>query len=293
MPEGTIIKALSGYYYVKNDQEVVQCRARGVFRKRKINPLVGDTVTYEAENLTDGYILAVGKRKNVLNRPPIANIDQALLVFSVAEPNFDRVLLDRFLVHMESHHIFSIICLTKCDLLDEKQMKDLQETIDRYRAIGYPVLKTSSARLEGLEAVLDLLNGKISVVTGQSGVGKSSLLNELNQHLKIDTQAISHSLGRGKHTTRHVELLPVGDGFVADTPGFSSLDFSSVELEELPDCFPEFRSLSEVCRFRGCTHIAEPDCAVKAALEEGKIDKDRYAHYHLFFQEISQRKKIY
>ncbi|MFT8361702.1 MAG: ribosome small subunit-dependent GTPase A [Sporolactobacillus sp.] len=293
MSEGLIIKALSGYYYVKSGAEVVQCRARGVFRKKKISPLVGDSVSFEAENPTDGYILAIHTRRNVLNRPPIANVDQALLVFSVTEPDLDDTLLDRFLVHMESHHIESIICLTKMDLLDEASREQLIQRIAPYRLAGYSVLMTSSQTREGLREIRTHIDRRISVVTGQSGVGKSSLLNALDDKLTIQTQAISRALGRGKHTTRHVELLPIRDGFIADTPGFSSLEFSTINLSELEDCFPEFRLLRDDCRFRGCTHIAEPDCAVKAACAEGKVSAARYAHYCAFYQEIDQRKKIY
>lgn len=293
MPEGIIIKALSGFYYVKNGENVIQCRARGIFRKKKVSPLVGDSVVFEAENPTDGYILSINERKNVLNRPPIANVDQALLIFSVAEPDFDDGLLDRFLVHMESHQISSLICLTKIDLLGVEAREKLSKRIAPYQAAGYPVLLTSSLHRDGLEDVSGLIRGRISVITGQSGVGKSSLLNALNEQLSIDTQAISQALGRGKHTTRHVELLPVCGGFVADTPGFSSLDFAEVEANDLEDCFPEFRTLRDSCRFRGCTHIAEPDCAVKTARDHGQISEARYQHYCMFFHEISQRKKVY
>ncbi|MCO7174654.1 ribosome small subunit-dependent GTPase A [Sporolactobacillus kofuensis] len=292
MLEGTIIKALSGFYYVNDGQQQIQCRARGVFRKRGLSPLVGDHVGYEAKKPTDGYILSIQKRKNELKRPPIANIDQAILVFSVAEPAFDSQLLDRFLVQMEAQNIDPLICLTKWDLLSQVEAEAMRLRVDTYARIGYPVVITSSMNNEGLDALRNQMENRISVITGQSGVGKSTLLNHLNQSLSIDTQAISQSLGRGKHTTRHVELMPIGvNGYVADTPGFSSLELPDITVTELEHCFPEFDGYRDHCRFRGCTHIAEPDCMVKEAISEKKIDQKRYAHYQVFFNEINQRKK--
>lgn len=294
MPEGKIIKALSGFYYVKNGDDMIQCRGRGIFRKRKIVPLVGDDVVYEAENPTDGYVLDIRPRKNFLNRPPIANVDQVILVFSAAEPAFDDLLLDRFLVHVASHQIKPVICLTKIDLLTDRDRAAIDLAAARYEKIGYDVLQTSSKRGSGIDALRRRLEGAISVVAGQSGVGKSSLLNSINEALKIDTQSISRYLGRGKHTTRHVELLPISRGsYVADTPGFSSLDFADFEADQLGRFFPEFNSYSGSCRFRGCTHIAEPGCAVKQAVADGGIDTVRYEHYQLFYNEMSKRKRRY
>ncbi|MFT8871404.1 MAG: ribosome small subunit-dependent GTPase A [Sporolactobacillus sp.] len=293
MPEGTIIKALSGFYYVKSGEGVMQCRARGVFRKKKITPLVGDHAIYEVEPGSDGYIVTIGKRRNVLSRPPIANVDQAVLIFSVAEPDFDGVLLDRFLVHMEASHVPPLICLTKDDLNAGDKRRMLVKRMIYYETIGYPVYWTSSQRHEGIHALSDHLKGRISVFAGQSGVGKSSLLNVLNDQLHIDTQTISQALGRGKHTTRHVELLQAGGGWVADTPGFSSLDFSGIDQTVLEQCFPDFSNLRNACRFRGCLHMAEPGCAVKAAVEHGDVDHERYMHYCAFHEEIGRQKKVY
>ncbi|MDD9147105.1 ribosome small subunit-dependent GTPase A [Sporolactobacillus sp. CQH2019] len=294
MPEGMIIKALSGFYYVTDGNRQVRCRARGVFRKRHVVPLVGDHVTYEAKKATEGYILSVGQRSTMLNRPPIANVDQAVLVFSVAEPAFDDQLLDRFLVHMEAHRIPSLICLTKWDLLDAGGDEAMRKLMARYTKIGYPVIRTSSVKNLGLADLRKHLEGMINVITGQSGVGKSSLLNGLDHSLSIDTQEISQSLGRGKHTTRHVELLPIAaGGFVADTPGFSSLEIPPLSPGELEQCFPEFSEFRTLCRFRGCTHFAEPGCAVKKAVKEHLIDVNRYAHYQAFSQEIGKRKRRY
>ncbi|WP_026585586.1 ribosome small subunit-dependent GTPase A [Bacillus sp. J33] len=293
MPEGKIIKALSGFYYVLSGDETVQCRGRGVFRKNKVTPLVGDEVVFQAENNTEGYILEVKDRKNELIRPPIANVDQAILVFSAVEPGFSTSLLDRFLVLVEYNHIKPIICITKIDLTNEEEYKEIQKYAADYRQAGYDVLLTSSETEEGVKDLLPYLEGEISVFAGQSGVGKSSLLNVLRPDLELKTNDISSHLGRGKHTTRHVELIEVGKGLVADTPGFSSLEFTDIELEDLNFCFPEIQAKSEDCKFRGCLHVAEPKCAVKTASENGEIPSYRYEHYKTFLQEIKDRKPRY
>ncbi|MDE3838473.1 ribosome small subunit-dependent GTPase A [Bacillus methanolicus] len=293
MPEGKIIKALSGFYYVLGNDGIIQCRGRGVFRKNKITPLVGDNVVYQAENDTDGYILEIKERKNELVRPPIANVDQAILVFSAVEPDFSTALLDRFLVLVEYNHIQPIICITKMDLVDEEKEEKIHKYALEYRKAGYDVLLISSKNSIGVGDLIPYLEGKISVVAGQSGVGKSSLLNALRPELELKTNHISTHLGRGKHTTRHVELIEIGNGLVADTPGFSSLEFIDIEPEDLNSCFPDFAVLSEECKFRGCLHISEPKCAVKDAVDEGKIPVYRYEHYKEFLQEIKDRKPRY
>ncbi|WRP08402.1 ribosome small subunit-dependent GTPase A [Rossellomorea aquimaris] len=293
MPEGKIIKALSGFYYVLSEGSVTQCRGRGNFRVNKISPLVGDYVEFQAENKTDGYILKVYDRKNELVRPPIANVDQAILVFSASEPDFSPALLDRFLVLIESKEIEPLICVTKMDLLTSDQTNKIERYVKDYRSFGYEVLMTSSKTEHGVEELTPYLRDKISVFAGQSGVGKSSLLNALKPELELKTAMISSHLGRGKHTTRHVELIDIEDGLVADTPGFSSLEFSELEIEELPQCFPEMVEVSEDCKFRGCLHINEPKCAVKAAVEAGEIPTYRYDHYLTFHKEIKDRKPRY
>ncbi|HYK75099.1 MAG TPA: ribosome small subunit-dependent GTPase A, partial [Pseudoneobacillus sp.] len=217
MPEGKILKALSGFYYVMAGEGVVQCRGRGVFRKNKITPLVGDEVVYQAENENEGYILEVKERKNELLRPPIANVDQALLVFSAVEPSFSTALLNRFLVLVEYNNIQPVIVITKMDLTNESDREQVEQYAKDYRNIGYEVILTSSETEAGLEELFPHLEGKISVFAGQSGVGKSSLLNALKPDLDLKTDNISSHLGRGKHTTRHVELIKVGNGLVADT----------------------------------------------------------------------------
>ncbi len=293
MPEGKIVKALSGFYYVLSGGKITQCRSRGVFRKNKITPLVGDEVVFQAENHLEGYILEVKERKNSLVRPPIANVDQAILVFSATEPDFSTALLDRFLVLIEFNRITPIICITKMDLIGDDEQQSLMRIVQDYQDASYTVLLTSSETEEGIEKLFPHLNGVISVFAGQSGVGKSSLLNALNPELELKTNFISNHLGRGKHTTRHVELIQIGDGLVADTPGFSSLEFTDIEPEDLNFCFPDILELSEDCKFRGCLHLAEPKCAVKKGMENGVLPSYRYEHYKEFLEEIKSRKPRY
>lgn len=294
MAQGQIRKALSGYYYVYDGQQLIQCRGRGVFRNRGESPLVGDMVEYTMETEgSDGTIQKILARQNELVRPPIANIDQGILVFSVKEPNFNTILLDRFLVVLESFHVHPIICLTKMDLLDPEERKELQQYIEDYQSMGYTVLQTYKDEEELVGRLQPILKGKTTVLAGQSGVGKSTLLNTLIPDLNLKTGIISQSLGRGKHTTRHVELIEVCDGLLADTPGFSSFDFDEIEKEELGACFPEMAKIADDCKFRGCLHLKEPKCAVKAAVEAGDIRDYRYKHYEQFMQEIMDRKPRY
>ncbi|WP_108669742.1 ribosome small subunit-dependent GTPase A [Peribacillus acanthi] len=293
MPEGKIIKALSGFYYVLDGQQITQCRGRGVFRKNKITPLVGDEVVFQAENETDGYILEVKERKNELVRPPIANVDQAILVFSAVEPDFSTVLLDRFLVLIEANEIDPVICISKMDIVPEDKLEEINGYVKDYEAIGYPVITTSSVTSDGMEKLIPYIEGKTSVFAGQSGVGKSSLLNALNPDLELKTNDISSHLGRGKHTTRHVELIDVNNGLVADTPGFSSLEFMDIEAEDLSYSFPEIYKAGKSCKFRGCLHDKEPKCAVKDAVGDDTITSYRYEHYLEFLNEIRDRKPRY
>lgn len=294
MATGQIRKALSGYYYVEKDGELIQCRGRGVFRNRGESPLVGDFVEYTVETIgSDGTIQKILSRDNELVRPPIANIDQAILVFSVKEPNFNTILLDRFLVVLESFHVKPVICLTKMDLLSEQERIDLQPYIDDYRQIGYDVIETFIEDMTLFARIEPMLAQKTTVLAGQSGVGKSTLLNTLLPELKLKTGIISQHLGRGKHTTRHVELIEVAGGLLADTPGFSSFDFDMIEREELTACFPEIAATAEQCKFRGCLHLKEPKCAVKVAVENTAIRSYRYEHYVQFLQEITDRKPRY
>lgn len=294
MPQGKIVKALSGFYYVQDQQRLVQCRGRGVFRKNKITPLVGDEVVYQADNDKEGYILEVFDRKNELVRPQICNVDQAILVFSAVEPDFSPILLDRFLVLIEANDITPLIVISKTDLIKSDKTKEKIVSFKKdYQLAGYSVILTSTVESSVVHDLQPYLDHKISVFAGQSGVGKSSLLNVLRPDLHIKTDDISTHLGRGKHTTRHVELIAVGTGFVADTPGFSSLDFTGIDVEDLSYCFPEMKERSGECKFRGCTHVKEPKCAIKQAVENGDIPQYRYDHYLTFFEEIKDRKPRY
>ncbi|TXK85691.1 ribosome small subunit-dependent GTPase A [Paenibacillus sp. N3.4] len=308
MPQGYIVKALSGYYYVLpegavlHETKTITCRGRGVFKNRNITPLVGDRVMYEETENGEGTVTEILPRISELIRPPIANVNVVVLVFSVTEPVLNLQLLDKFLVHIENTGIDVLLCFTKSDLLTEddsslaKEMtvSELKRITELYEQIGYTVLKTSSKLQEGVEAILQHLDGAVSVFAGQSGVGKSSLLNEMISGLNLETNAISQRLGRGKHTTRHVELLPLPNGgLVADTPGFSQLDFMEVEAEGLGSCFREFAAIAEGCRFRGCLHLHEPNCKVRDGVAEGTIAASRYDHYLLFLTEIKDRKRRY
>lgn len=293
MREGQIIKALSGFYYVLSDDIVYQCRARGLFRNTKQTPLVGDFVKFDAANLTDGYVTKLLPRKNELVRPPVANIDQALVAVSAKNPSFSPKLLDRFLVLVEFNRIDAIILVTKMDLVNDEDKAELNQYIEDYQKLGYRVEQLSTEWPVDQASFTDLLTGKSSVIAGQSGVGKSSFLNLLNPELSIETAEISKHLGRGKHTTRHTELIEVFGGMIADTPGFSSLDFDQIELEQLPFCFRDIDHYRDDCKFRGCMHVNEPNCRVKKAVANGEMTQYRYEHYLEFYQEIKSRKPRY
>ncbi|GAB4072429.1 ribosome small subunit-dependent GTPase A [Barrientosiimonas marina] len=293
MAEGRIIKAISGFYYVQSSGNVYQCRGRGIFRKQKITPFVGDFVEFEAPKPDEGYILAINPRQNKLIRPPVANIDQVILVSSADMPEFKPLLLDRFLVSIEAKKMKPVIFLTKQDLIGEIAQRNLLDYQTVYEQIGYFVELISGEEQEISDRLRSYLTERVSVMAGQSGVGKSSLLNSLNPSLQLATGDISMSLGRGKHITRHVELVEAGGGLVADTPGFSTLDFADIEADELRDCFPEIRHRQGECKFRSCLHNHEPQCAVKKAVENGDIASSRYEHYLRFLEEIYSRKPRY
>ncbi|CAM3948130.1 ribosome small subunit-dependent GTPase A [Paenibacillus alkaliterrae] len=301
--KGTIVKALSGYYYVRAEDsdpnaDMVQCRARGVFKNKGISPLVGDEVMFSLTENGEGTVEEILPRSSELIRPPVANIDLAILVFSVTEPALNLQLLDKFLVHIEHAGIPAVLCLSKQDLekdgVETEEAQAAAASVNRiYRSLGYEVFGTSSRLGEGIDALQERLKGHLAVFAGQSGVGKSSLLNAIVPGLELETNAISNRLGRGKHTTRHVELIEIGGGLVADTPGFSQLDFTELGIEDLGYCFVEMRKLSPDCKFRGCTHLQEPGCAVLAALEAGVIERSRHENYVLFMAELKEKKRRY
>ncbi|WP_273483249.1 ribosome small subunit-dependent GTPase A [Desulforamulus ruminis] len=292
MFEGVLIKAYGGFYYVKKGEEIWECSLRGKFRLGKnAAALVGDRVKVTPVREKTGRIDEVLPRATELFRPAVANVEQAVLVFAVQNPEPNLTLLDRFLVLAESAGIQPLICLNKIDLLSGRRER---HWLKLYRRIGYPTVTASSKTGEGVEALRQLLTGSTSVFAGPSGVGKSSLLNAVQPGWQLKTGEISHKLKRGKHTTRHVELLvlPSG-GYVVDSPGFSSLDLPEMEREELSRYFPEMENFTEDCKFKGCLHNQEPQCGVKKAVEQGAIHKERYQNYLSFLQEVMQQERRY
>ena len=290
--QGRIIKGIAGFYYVYDVVESViyECKAKGIFRKEKIKPLVGDLVEYEildAEEKT-GNIIRILPRKNELIRPAVANIDQALVVFAVTKPKPHYNLLDRFLVMMERKEIPVVLCFNKTDIASHPEIAELKEV---YTGCGYPVIFTSAKEEENIRELKSLLKGKTTSIAGPSGVGKSSLINLLQSEVKMETGSISKKIDRGKHTTRHSELIVIGEeSYIMDTPGFSSLYVNDFEKEDL-NYFPEFTPFEGQCKFNGCDHIHEPGCAVKEAVEEGKIHKIRYEDYTEMYRELKERKR--
>ena len=290
--QGKIVKGIAGFYYVHVvGSGVYECKAKGVFRKEKIKPLVGDNVEIEVldEKDMEGNITEILPRKNDLIRPAVANIDQALVVFAVTQPDPHFNLLDRFLVMMERKEIPTVLCFNKTDIAESPLITELKQI---YSGCGYPVLFTSAKEEENIEKLKELLKGKTTAIAGPSGVGKSSLINLLQSRVKMETGSISRKIARGKHTTRHSELLVLGkDSYIMDTPGFSSLYVNDFEKEELKYYFPEFDPYEGQCRFNGCDHIHEPGCAVKEAVEEGKIHRVRYQDYTEMYRELQERRK--
>lgn len=291
--QGRIIKGIAGFYYVYDVVEsvVYECKAKGIFRKEKIKPLVGDMVEYEvlSQEEKTGNIIEILPRKSELIRPAVANIDQALVVFAVTKPKPHFNLLDRFLVMMERQEIPVVICFNKKDIAEAPEIEELKEV---YAACGYQVIFTSAHLGENIEEVREVLKGRLTAVAGPSGVGKSSIINCLQENVSMETGSISRKIERGKHTTRHSELIPVDeDSYIMDTPGFSSLYTNDFEKEELKDYFPEFREYLGTCRFQGCNHVSEPGCRVKDALEEGRIHPIRYEDYLEMYRELEQKEK--
>lgn len=289
---GKIIKGISGFYYVYVEGAgLYECKAKGAFRKQKIKPLVGDNVEIavidEANKL--GNVEKILPRKNELSRPAVSNIDMALVIFASAKPDPNFNLLDRFLCMMEYQKVPVTICFNKIDLVDQEKLKEYSGI---YEPAGYNVIFTCTKTKEGLGSIRSLLEGKTTTVAGPSGVGKSSIINCLQSDITMETGTISEKIERGKHTTRHSEIIPVShDTYIMDTPGFSSMDVPGFEKEDLWTCYPEFVRHEPYCRFIGCSHINEPDCGVKAAVEDGEISPVRYENYKLLYEELKNRHK--
>ena len=273
---GRIIKQISNDYTVElyNGEKVI-CKARGKFRKMQISPLVGDYVNIDYDNK---YILEILDRKNELIRPSISNIDQAVIITSVHIPEFSSNLLDKLLVTIEYNNVTPIICFTKLDLIDDEKRKEIDFYINYYRSIGYQVYINTD------ENIKEIFKDKVTVFAGQSGAGKSTLLNRLDSNLNLDTGEVSIALGRGKHTTRHVELIPLHGGLVADTPGFSSLDFSNMTKEDIRDNFIEFNTYRNDCEYKDCMHINEVNCMIKDKVSDHTIIMSRYENYLKFIE---------
>lgn len=287
--EGQIYQLLSGFYLIHaaNNQQYT-AKARGKFRKNKVKPMVGDFVDFSVDENDEGYILDIQPRKNYLIRPSVSNVDQAVVVTAVVEPDLSLNLLDRQLVTLTAKNIKPIIYFSKLDLVNNQETYDKLMTLaQNYQIIGYTVVLNDSEQLR------KEFKNCLTVFMGQTGAGKSTLLNKLDPALQITTNQISNTLNRGKHTTRKVSLYSIEDGLIADTPGFSSYDDFNVASKELYKCFPEFKQLSQNCKYRECQHINEPHCAVKEALEQQKIMDSRYKNYLQFYQQIKQSEHQY
>ncbi|KIX90399.1 GTPase [Staphylococcus microti] len=291
MKTGQIIKSISGVYRVDVDGEQFDAKPRGLFRKKQITPVVGDMVDIDFETHASGYIQHVHERKNELKRPPVSNIDVLVIVMSAVEPDFSTQLLDRFLVIAHSYDLSPRIVITKKDLTSASQQAEIERLLAIYQNIGYDT--QFIGKDDNVQAVFNDWQPGIAVLSGQSGVGKSTLLNSYCPELALETNSISQSLNRGRHTTRHVELYPRANGYIADTPGFSALDFDHIEKQDLDAYFIEISEASEQCKFRDCSHTNEPKCHVKALVETGDIADFRYQHYEQLLQEISNRKVRY
>ena len=278
--EGIVIKNISNDYLIKSDSDIYLCKARGKFRQMKLSPLVGDRVIFDEKNK---YILEILDRKNCLVRPSVSNIDQAFIVSSVKRPELDTYLLDKLLTIISYHNIEPIICFTKLDLLSVDEVDVINKYIQYYQKIGYMVVTN-----EEEDKIRDLLKGKITVLAGQSGAGKSSLINRLDSRFELKTDDISDALNRGKHTTRHTELFEINDGYIVDTPGFSDINFFGMKSLDIRDNMLEMFDGVHFCKYRDCLHIKEDGCYVKEKLSKGDILESRYNNYCLFLGEVKR-----
>ena len=284
--EGIIIKGIGGFYYIKTDEGIIECKARGKFRYNSLKPMVGDRVTIKVEN-GKGVIEDIHERSSELIRPTVANVTQAFVVFAIKNPDINLDLLNRFLTLCEYNDIHAVVCLNKEDLCTEVEKENLKELIND---IGYEVLFINAKEGKGFDALKERLEHNITVLCGPSGAGKSTLLNSFIDREHMETGSVSEKIGRGKHTTRHSELIDVDNGYLVDTPGFTTLDVTFIDRDSLKYCFPEFNDYNNLCKFNGCNHYKEPKCAVKEAVEEGKINKLRYDFYIKTLEEIINRR---
>lgn len=286
--KGLIVKGIGGFYYVKTEEGVIQTRGRGIFKKNGTTLMVGDNVDIEILADGDGVINTIEKRKNVFERPPIANVDTFVIVFSVTKPkpNFD--VIDKFLIMAENNNVEAILCMNKCDL---GSVSVQSEIISRYEK-SYPVIAVSGKTGKGMDRLLRSIEGKRSALAGPSGVGKSTITNMIIPEAAMETGNISQKTSRGKHTTRHVEIfqLPYG-GMIYDTPGFTSFDITGVSCEDLDSLYPEIEALRGNCRFDDCRHLKEPDCAVRKAVEDGSLERARYESYVRNFEELKEKNR--
>ncbi len=289
---GKIMKGIAGFYYVYVEEHgVYECKAKGIFRKEGVKPLVGDDVELDVLDETErlGNIRRILPRKSALVRPALANVDQALILFAIVKPNPNFNLLDRFLIRMERQSLSAVICFNKEDIASAQE----KETLCRaYESCGYQVLFISVLENRGLDQVRTVLAGKTTALAGPSGVGKSSLINQLAPHMHMETGEISEKIERGRHTTRHSEIIALGgETYIVDTPGFTSLDMPDIGKEELGGYYPEFREYEPFCKFRGCAHLSEPSCGVKEAVEKGEISSVRYENYKILYRELQEKKR--
>ena len=290
MQTGVIVKGIGGFYYVDTGEEIYECRARGKFRLQNITPLIGDHVEIDGDSRSlQGYIINILERKNQLIRPTVANLDQVIIVFAARKPDINMLLMQKFLVYAEYKKLEVVVCINKVDL-DEEQ--EYLKVVDMLRSIPYKVILTSVKADLGIEELGAVLKNKTSVFAGPSGAGKSSLLNRVQPGLELKTGDLSKKIDRGTHTTRHAELIKLqGGGMVTDTPGFTSLDISELELEKLESCFPEFERFKN-CHFPNCIHGREPDCGIKEAVEEGRISRIRYDFYINLLNELKESRRF-
>ncbi|GMA99637.1 ribosome small subunit-dependent GTPase A [Pelosinus sp. IPA-1] len=289
MQHGVILKTYNSFYYVKTNDKVIMCTLRGRFKKERFSLLVGDEVEYDITENDKGIIEKILPRRSMLKRPMIANIDQVIVTFAAVNPNINAVLVDRFLVLAEMSDLDIIICINKTDLAD---MQELEPLLALYRSIGYKVITLSAKLGLGIRELQNALSDKISVFAGPSGAGKSTILNTIEAGLTLVTGEVSEKIGRGKHTTRFAELLPLTTGgFVVDTPGFSFTEFDDVKKNDLMYYFPEIAAIVQECKFNTCLHVKEPQCAIKQAVLEGRINEQRYNSYIEILSEIQEKKK--